>query len=165
MRRTLAAVCLLFFSAVGCSSTPSTTTLATATRTQARVLVRVSLIDQARAGWQLRVVFVPPSPGFHLYSLDLPDGGVRGLGIPTRLNVRGALIEAGTVTADKPTQLLDIAVLDVRLPVYPDGPVTLTLPVHHADGSSAQVLVSYGACSPSTCLAPVIDEAITISVP
>jgi Disulphide bond corrector protein DsbC len=116
-------------------------------------------------GWQLEVLFVPPSPGFHLYSLSLPDGGVEGLGIPTRLSVRGALVATGAVTAGEPTQLLDIAALGVKLPVYPDGPVTLALPVRHTDGLTAQVVVSYGACSSATCLAPVIDEAIPLSVP
>jgi hypothetical protein len=163
-RHTLAAASLLL-AVAGCSSTPATTVLATAAQTQARVTVRVSLIDQGSMGWQLEVLFVPPSPGFHLYSLSLPDGGVEGLGIPTRLSVRGALVATGAVTAGEPTQLLDIAALGVKLPVYPDGPVTLVLPVRHTDGLTAHVVVSYGACSSATCLAPVIDEAIPLSVP
>lgn len=125
----------------------------------------MSLIDQGASGWQLEVLFTPPAPGFHLYSLSLPDGGVQGLGIPTRLSVRGALAETGPVTAGEPTQSLDIAVLGVKLPVYPDGQVTLSLPVRHTEGSTADVVVSYGACSSSTCLAPVTDEAIPITVP
>ncbi len=164
-RHAVGAACLLLATVGGCSSTPAATTLATVTRTQARVTVRVSLIDQGSTGWQLKVLFVPPSPGFHLYSLSLPDGGVQGLGIPTRLSVRGALTATGAVTADQPTQQLNIAVLDVTLPVYPDGPVALALPVRHTDGSTAQVVVSYGACSSATCLAPVIDEVIPVSVP
>lgn len=164
IRRALAATGLAVALA-GCSSAGATTTLATATRTQARVTVRVSLIRQGSQQWQLKVLFVPPSPGFHIYSLTMPDGGVHGLGIPTRLSVRGALTAAGTVTADRPTLQFDVAVLDVELPVYPDGPVTLTLPVSHKDGSAVQVLVSYGACSSTTCLAPVTDEAIPLTVP
>jgi cytochrome c biogenesis DsbD-like protein len=149
----------------GCSSSAATTTLATATRAQASVTVRASLIDRGSDGWQLTVQFVPPSPGFHLYSLSLPNGGVQGLGIPTRLSVRGALTAAGAVTADQPTQQLDMPALGVKLPVYPDGPVTLTLPVRRTDGPTAQIVVSYGACSSATCLAPVIDEAIPLAVP
>jgi hypothetical protein len=163
-RHVLTAVGLLL-AVAGCSSSEAATTLASATRTQGRVTARVSLIDQSSAGWRLEVVLLPPSPGFHLYSLSLPNGGVRGLGVPTRLSVRGALTATGTATADEPTQLLDIAVLGVKLPVYPDGPVTLLLPVRRAEGAMGQVVVSYGACSSSTCLAPVIDEAIPISVP
>jgi hypothetical protein len=127
--------------------------------------VRVSLSEQGSQEWRLKVLFVPPSPGFHLYSLSMPDGGVHGLGIPTRLSVRGALAAAGTVTADQPTLQFDVAALGVELPVYPDGPVTLTLTVSHTDASAAQVVVSYGACSSTTCLAPVIDEAIPLTVP
>jgi hypothetical protein len=122
-------------------------------------------MDQGSSGWRLKVLFTPPSPGFHIYSLNLPDGGVQGLGIPTRLSVSGSLAATGSVTAGEPTRQLDIAVLGVELPVYPDGPVTLTLPVRHADGSVAKVVVSYGACSSSACLAPVTDEAIPITVP
>lgn len=155
----------LFLAVVGCSSTAATATLATATRAHASVTVRVSLIGQGSDGWQLKVQFVPPSPGFHLYSLSLPNGGVQGLGIPTRLSVRGALTAVGPVTADQPTQQLDIAALGVKLPVYPDGPVTLTLPVRRTDGPTAQIVVSYGACSSATCLAPVIDEAIPLAMP
>jgi hypothetical protein len=162
----LAAALLLLAAVSGCSSSAAgSTTLATATRTQAGVTVRVSLVDQGSAGWRLKVLFVPPSPGFHLYSLSLPDSGVQGLGIPTRLGVRGALTAAGAVTADQPVQQLDISVLGVTLPVYPDGPVTLALPVRRTGGSTAQVVVSYGACSSGTCLAPVIDEVIPVSVP
>jgi hypothetical protein len=97
--------------------------------------------------------------------VDLTTSGIPALVVPTRLSVRGALAATGTATADEPTQLLDIAVLGVGLPVYPDGPVTLLLPVRRAEGATGQVVVSYGACSSSTCLAPVIDEAIPISVP
>lgn len=168
IRRALIAIGLLVAVAVagvaGCSSTPATTTLATATYTQASVTVKVSLSEQGSQSWQLKVLFVPPSPGFHLYSLGMPDGGVHGLGIPTRLSVRGALTAAGTATADQPTLQFDVAALGVKLPVYPDGPVTLTLPVSRVDGPTAQVVVSYGACSSATCLAPVIDEAIPLTV-
>lgn len=133
--------------------------------------MRVSVTGQGSAGLRLKVLLVPLSRGFHLYSLSLPDGGEQGLGIPTRLSVRGALEATGAATAEEPTQLLDIAVLGVKLPVYPDGPVTLDLPVRHADaggaaaGTVAQVVVSYGACSSAACLAPVIDEVIPVSVP
>lgn len=165
MRRHVSAAVGLLLSLAGCGPSSAATTLATATHSQASVAVRVSLIDQGSSGWQLKVLFSPPSPGFHLYSLSLPDGGVQGLGIPTRLSVHGALAATGSVAADEPTQLLDIAVLGVKLPVYPDGPVTLSLSVRHTDGSTAQVVVSYGACSSSTCLAPVMDEVIPITVP
>jgi hypothetical protein len=153
----------------GCSSTVATAagataTLATATRVRAGVTVRVSLIDRGSGGSQLKVRFAPLSPGFHPYSLSLPNGGVQGLGIPTRLGVRGALTAAGAVTADQPTRQLAIATLGVRLPVYPDGPVTLTLPVRRTDGRTAQIVISYGACSSATCLAPVIDEAIPLAI-
>ncbi|MFG2004139.1 hypothetical protein ACGFNU_33765 [Spirillospora sp. NPDC048911] len=49
----------------------------------------------------------------------------------------------------------------VRLPVYPDGPVTISLPVRRV-GTVGEVIVSYGACSKTTCLAPVTDHVTKI---
>ncbi|MFD3453767.1 hypothetical protein ACFWVC_16490 [Streptomyces sp. NPDC058691] len=49
-----------------------------------------------------RVVAVlrPERAGFHLYSLALPDGGVDGIGIPTRIRAEGALRSTGPATTD-----------------------------------------------------------------
>ncbi|NKZ02413.1 hypothetical protein [Actinomadura latina] len=113
------------------------------------------------SGSEVKAVFRPTRPGFHVYSVDMPDGGVDGLGIPTRVAVRGGLTASGRVTADKPVRMLDLPSLGVRLPVYPDGPVALSLPVERS-GRSGEVVVSYGACSSGTCLAPVIDRAVRV---
>jgi hypothetical protein len=85
MRRIVTAAGLLL-TVAGCSwtSTTPSSTLSTATRTQAGVTVRVGVMGQGSAGWRLKVLLVPLSQGFHLYSLSLPDGGEQGLGIPTR---------------------------------------------------------------------------------
>jgi thiol-disulfide isomerase/thioredoxin len=107
--------------------------------------------------------FRPQQPGFHIYSVDLPEGGVNGLGIPTRLAVRGGLTATGPPTADQPVRLLELRGLSTRLPVYPDGPVTLTLPVRRS-GDSVEVVVSYGACSATQCLIPVTDHVVSIAL-
>jgi hypothetical protein len=105
----------------------------------------------------------PEQAGFHVYSVDLPEGGVDGLGIPTRLSVRGGLAATGPPTADQPVHLLELTGLSTELPVYPDGPVTLTLPVRRS-GDSAEVVVSYGACSASQCLIPVSDHVSSLDL-
>jgi hypothetical protein len=68
-------------------------------------------------------------PGCHLYSINLPPGGVHGLGIPTVVSVRDSLRVTGSPDADVPASHLRIQQLNVELPVYPDGPVTATAPV------------------------------------
>jgi hypothetical protein len=97
-----------------------------------------------------------------VYSISLPAGGVDGLGVPTRLGVRGGLRATGSPTADRPIRSLSLPGLNVVLPVYPDGPVTVTLPVTRTGSSSAQAIVSYGACSTSTCLPPVTALVIPV---
>lgn len=112
---------------------------------------------------QVRATFRPKRPGFHLYSLDLPPDGVQGLGIPTVVAVRGRLDAAGAPSADKPVNELRIEELNVTLPVYPDGPVTVTLPIRSTGDGPAEVVVTYGACSASTCLPPVRERVIALT--
>jgi hypothetical protein len=111
----------------------------------------------------VRATYRPVRPGFHIYGIDLPPGGVAGLGVPTRLTVRAGLTATGRATADRTVRMLDLPTLHVRLPVYPDGPVTVSLPVRRS-GRMADVVVSYGACSSSTCLAPVTDHVTHVSL-
>ena len=121
----------------------------------------------------MTAALAPQSPGFHLYSLALPDGGVDGLGIPTRMSVSAPLRPAGPVSASAKPYGLRPAGLDVTLPVYPDGPLTLHLTTRldtaHADaraGTGARVVLSYGACSATSgCRPPVRDHALVLPVP
>ncbi|WP_200213545.1 protein-disulfide reductase DsbD domain-containing protein [Micromonospora coerulea] len=126
------------------------------------VSVEATLTDGPN-GARLRATFRPQRPGFHLYSTDLPPYGVQGLGIPTVVAVRGSLDAIGAPTADKPVSELRIEELGVTLPVYPDGPVTVTLPVRSTGDGPAEVVVTYGACSASTCLPPVREQTIALA--
>ncbi|MFF7329850.1 hypothetical protein [Streptomyces sp. NPDC008150] len=126
------------------------------------VTVVVTLLPAADGGRELRATFSPRRAGFHVYSIDLPDGGIDGLGIPTRLSVRGGLTAEGRPTADRTVVGLRPAGLPTELPVYPDGPVTFTLPVRPTGSDEADVVVSYGACGASRCLMPVTDEVIRL---
>lgn len=111
----------------------------------------------------VRATFSPQRPGYHLYSIDLPPGGVNGLGIPTVVSVRGGLRVTGRPTADVPVSILRIEELGVDLPVYPDGPVTVTVPVRRTRDGRVEVVVTYGACSLTTCLPPIRDRPITLT--
>lgn len=111
----------------------------------------------------VRVAFSPQQPGYHLYSIGLPPGGVNGLGIPTVVSVRHGLRMTGSPTADMPVSNLRIEELNVDLPVYPDGPVTVTVPVRRTGNGPAEVAVTYAACSTTTCLPPVRNRLITLA--
>lgn len=156
LRRLVAAALVL--AAAGCGGrAPTPPTTAGFSAGGVDVTLRVSA-DRVAA------TFRPQQAGFHIYSVDLPDGGVDGLGIPTRLRVAGGLAATGAATADQPVRMLQLTGLPTQLPVYPDGPVTVTLPVRRS-GNSAQVVVSYGACSTAQCLIPVTDHVVPVAVP
>ncbi|MEV6106882.1 hypothetical protein AB0M28_19505 [Streptomyces sp. NPDC051940] len=127
------------------------------------VAVRVTV-----EGDRVTAVLTPQRETFHLYSLSLPDEGVDGLGIPTRLSVSDGLTATGTAHApDARERTLRPAGLGVELPVYEDGPVTVVLPVRRSGGAeSARVHLSYGACSESLgCLPPVRDRVVGVRLP
>jgi hypothetical protein len=126
--------------------------------------VTVVLAAKADGTQEVEATFSPQEPGFHLYSIDLPPEGIDGLGIRTVVTVRGGLSATGRPTADAAVRTLRPAGLDVDLPVYPDGPVTVTLPVRRTGTDHAEVLVSYAACSETRCLPPVTDHAIPLDL-
>ena len=140
----------------------------TASFTDGGVTVTVTLERSAARTLHVSAELRPQRPGFHLYSLGLPDQGVDGLGIPTRLAVAAPLTADGPVTTPAHPYGLRQPGLDVTLPVYPDGPVTLRLAVRlpAAPQSSARLLLTYGACSGTAgCLAPVRRHPVTLPVP
>ena len=73
----------------------------------------------------------------------------------------------GQLVPDQPTVDLHVAALESTFPVYPAGAVTLRLPVTLTarDSATAQLSVTYMACSERTCLAPVIDKRIAVRIP
>ncbi|MFD5815914.1 hypothetical protein [Streptomyces sp. NPDC127038] len=148
----------------GCAGPAGTTTTASAapfTIGGVTVTVRAESHDG-----HLRVLadLRPEQPGFHLYSLTLPNGGIDGIGIPTRIRAEGGLRATGPATTDAKQRVLRPAGLDVSLPVYEDGRVTLELPVRRLeDTESARVFLTYGACSETAgCLPPVRDHEVTL---
>ena len=117
----------------------------------------------SRDGSELLTTFTPQRPGFHLYSVGLPADGIEGLGRPTRVEVAGALRSRGPLTADSPVRMLPMQGTDLTFPVYPDGPVTTSLPVDVASHGAAKVLVTYAACSPQECLMPVTAHPVELN--
>ncbi|MFN8381298.1 MAG: protein-disulfide reductase DsbD family protein [Anaerolineales bacterium] len=111
--------------------------------------------------------FAPPK-GFHLYSKDIPRGGVDGLGRPTLLELTSdsQIKSAGEIIESAPAQIPDFEPKDLL--VYPAGVVTLTLPVTlptDKKWSEDEVSITYMACSDSGCKAPVVNEVISVHIP
>jgi hypothetical protein len=166
---------LLFLAACGSSADPSTgsgqrlgpaSPYPLASFSENKVTVEIALeIDESGQAW-LSARFTPEE-GYHLYSKDIPPGGVDGLGRPTllelipgsRLESAGTLSESvGAVQDEGPDGLL----------VYPAGPVTLRLPVILPEGTGwfdEQVSVTYMACAEGVCLPPVTGKLVPVRVP
>jgi len=116
------------------------------------VEVKLSLEQNGLAPCVLAAQYTPLMEHFHLYDKDLSPNGIQGQGRPTRLDIVNGLVATGNLTADVATTDFTTMGSDVVLPVYPDGPVTLRLPISVAGDGNAQVKVSYMACSGASCL-------------
>lgn len=135
------------------------------TLTKNSVTIEVSLEPGPAEGQAMLVGVFTPKPKdlpLHLYSKEL----VGDSGVATKLALRAgqAAEAAGPLTVDRETHLLE------GLAVYPDGPVTLRLPIRlptSEDGKPVKtaVLVSYMACTAKYCLQPVFDAVIQVDLP
>lgn len=134
----------------------------TASASAGGAVVTADLVTERSGERILQVTFAPQRPGFHIYSLALPANGVDGLGVPTRVLVDGASAATGPPTADEPTRYSQVAGLDVAIPVYPDGQVTITVPIRPLSHGRTEATVSYGLCSETRCMAPVDGLRIAI---
>jgi hypothetical protein len=140
------------------------------TSTKNDVEVRIDVVRRPSGQLHLMGTFTPTREGFQLYSKDLPKDGLNGLGRPTLLEVaKSDSVEVtGPLEANRPVQDIYVGTLDLSFPVYPAGPVTLSLPfefVGNGDLISMEMSITYMACSDKVCLPPVIDKHIFIKVP
>lgn len=131
--------------------------------------VEVSIsIERTLAGTIfLHATFTPPA-GDHLYGKDIPVTGVDGVGRPTLLELpAGSKMAAlGTLIESISPSLEDFELL--KLPIYPSGPVTLSLPISLPPGEGwieDSVSVSYMVCNEKGCKPPVLDKRIPVRVP
>ncbi|MBN2388295.1 MAG: hypothetical protein JXB85_14860 [Anaerolineales bacterium] len=129
------------------------------------VQVEITLeVDAHRAAW-LAATYTPLESGWHVYAMDtLPEGAGR----PTLLELPpGARLQAlgGLSASQAPIPLVDS---EDDLWIYPDGPVTLRLPVALPEGSAwveDQVSVTYMACNGRTCRQPVMGRLVSVRLP
>nr|WSW63340.1 hypothetical protein OG513_34900 [Streptomyces sp. NBC_00998] len=133
--------------------------------TENGVTVTLSVSDWQASQGTLTAVFTPEAKGFHLYSTDLPPTGIEGVGRPTAMAVNGALKARGRLTAGADVRSISVPGVDAPVPVYPDGPVTTTLPVRADTDGDATVLLGYASCSTQDgCTIPVSDHPVHLHV-
>ncbi|MFD6225307.1 hypothetical protein ACFWFZ_00220 [Streptomyces sp. NPDC060232] len=129
------------------------------------VTVTLSVSDWKASKGTLTAVFTPEAKGFHLYSTELPATGIEGVGRPTAVGVAGALTAEGRLKAAAEVRSISVPGVDAPVPVYPDGPVTTTLPVRADGNGDATVLVGYASCSTRDgCTIPVSDRPVRLRV-
>jgi hypothetical protein len=137
--------------------------------TERDVTVELAVERDSTGGTWLAGTYTPTRPAFHLYGKDLPQTGISGVGRPTRLGIVScsAIRAVGSLAADQPTHDLFVPMLGLTLPVYPEGPVTLRLPVTFdaGDDAVAELSVTYMACSSRKCLPPVVDRRVAVTLP
>lgn len=152
------------------SNSPKNSTVHLDTITQNHVEVDINLEADALGHMVLAATYKPLDAGFHLYSKDLPRTGIDGVGRPTLLELptQSSLQATGTVSDSVPANPVKIEGLDQPFPIYPDGPVTLRVPVKltSADTKQADLSISYMACSlTGGCYPPVMDKKVSVQLP
>jgi thioredoxin 1 len=120
--------------------------------------------DRSRRAW-LAAAFVPDRADVHVYAKDLPAAGVDGLGRPTRFSVvsSNGMRVIGDLVADRRVSTDVIQELHLALPIYPNGAVTLRLPVALDRDARAELSLSYMACGGIGCQPPVTDKRINVT--
>jgi len=115
----------------------------------------------------LEATFIPPY-GYHLYSKDLPRDGDSGQGRPTLLELpSNSKMQAMGFLSESVASYMVGYEPDGPL-IYPDGPVTLSLPVKLPSIRGwviDQVSLTYTACTAIECKVPTIDKLINVRVP
>jgi hypothetical protein len=166
---TLAFLALTVFTA-SCTPRPGLApgqTLALASASENSVDVSISIERTSEGVVLLHATFTPPA-GNHLYSKDIPITGVDGLGRPTlfELTADSKMQALGSLGESVPAINLDFEYQ--KLPIYPAGPVTLTLPIALPPGTGwveDVVSVTYMACNDTGCKPPVLGKIIPVRVP
>lgn len=127
-------------------------------------------LEKDSKGLSVVATYRPTNEHYHLYSKDLPPKGLDGLGRPTLLKITGNGIEATGALLESVSPInLNAVWSEAPVPVYPEGPVTLRLPIrvliNTASPIAAEISLTYMTCSDTTCLPPVEGKIISIQLP
>lgn len=137
--------------------------------TQNGVQVNLSLEKDTTGQMSVAATYRPVSAGYHLYSKDLPRTGIDGVGRPSLLEISGDGIQSTGALLESVSPInLNATWSQVPVPVYPEGPVTLRLPikflVNSASPIAANLSLTYETCSATTCFPPVVGKTIPVTL-
>jgi hypothetical protein len=143
---------------------------ALASFTENGVTVAIALENDPSGQAWLVGTFTPVQEHFHLYGKDLPKDGIRGQGRPTLLEITASsrVKPIGALVANQPTVSYFNRAIEQSVPIYPDGPVTLRLPIGLSKSDAAvptELSVTYMSCSAEICLVPVVDKRVSVVIP
>ncbi len=153
------------------NNVPSAETHLLYTMSKQSVAVEVFLVTDETGQATIVATFSPTDPTLHLYGITLPRAGIQGAGRPTLVEViAGPLQTAGSLTADAVATPYELPGFEAPFPLYPDGPVTLTLPVKlpatRPSTLETELSVTYMACSSEgVCKPPVTDHRFMVALP
>jgi hypothetical protein len=141
--------------------------LASYTDSNNEIAISIKLLRTSNNLFYIEATYTPP-PGYHLYSKDLPPAGKNGQGRPTLLELPldSRMQSIGHVTESVASEMVNDEP-DGPL-VYPEGPVTLTLPIKLPllrGWVNDQISLTYTACSATECKVPTIGKMILVSIP
>lgn len=169
MRRIYSSIILLSFLLTACGSGTNpgpSSPYPLASLTENKVTVGINLVWNESGQTWLEAIFTPEA-GFHLYSKDIPRGGVDGLGRPTLLElVAGSKIISTGMLSESIAAIPDGEIEGLLL--YPVGEVVLRLPILLPEGEGwfdEQVSITYMACYENKCFPPVAGKIIPVRVP
>lgn len=135
--------------------------------TENSVHVDVTLVRDNDGSLFLTATFTPP-PDYHLYGKDIPRDGVDGLGRPTLLELTADSKMLALASITESVSPVDEMFEIVSLPVYPSGPVTLSLAVALPPGNGwvdDEISLTFMACSATECKPPVVGKFVSVHVP
>ncbi len=141
--------------------------LASYTDTNNEIAVSVRLMRNLDTSFSLQATFIPPS-GYHLYSKDLSRSDINGQGRPTLLELPSSsrMHSTGALTESADSEMSGTE--SDGQSVYPEGPLTLTLPIKLPQTSGwvkDQVRLTYTACTVTICKEPTIGKLIPVNIP
>jgi hypothetical protein len=116
----------------------------------------------------LAATFTPVDDGFHLYGMNLDTDKTDGIGMPTLFAVQtddSVMVDGQPFDSVDPVEKKN-ETLGVTLPVYPEGPVTLYVPIV-IKGSPVHITasVTYMACQDNgVCLNPVMGRQVDMTI-
>ena len=149
-----------------CTSAPNLP-IQLAAFTENDVSVSIDLEHSSTRNYLLSATFTPPD-GYHLYSKDMPTHGINGLGRPTLLELTTNNQVRATDELIESVSAQQLYFEPQELPVYPLGPVTLSLPIELPPGKNwvnDELKVTFMACSTNQCKPPVEGKIVSIRVP